>query len=159
MSLPVASWSTEVFNMQCFGYAPMSLQVNWPALGLMECILILSGTVRYVGFESDKLPGGDFKEKRKGLFQTTIDPLTQIATDGGFVVDLSPGLVYVFPSGFVRAIACGADGVKGIRWSMSSDDADLVRVKLTVGKLIDSFPELRQPSAGYQQFLDFLESD
>ena len=78
-----------------------------------------------------------------------------IQNPDAFVVKLEVGHLLALPSGYMMAIA-SIGSVTGVRWSMSSDEGDSMRVKDMLSRMMNDFPETR--SKGYQQFYDFLES-
>ena len=126
----------------------------------MASMLVMSGTMKMIGIENDKVSGETFKDKLGNLFSNTIDVIGPLVQKSGFLLVVKPGILYTLPTGFVRVVATPVgEGCKGIRWSLASDEADDVRVLAVVRGLVESFPELRRPSQGYQAFLDFLESD
>ena len=137
--LPMQPWAQEVVTHQAFGYAANYRGVNWSHLGLMESVLVVSGVMKMVGIESDKVPGATFKDKRKFLFNNTIDVIKPLVENSGFLLTMKPGILYTLPTGFVRIIATSVgESCKGVRWSMSSDEADDARVMIALRGLIES---------------------
>ena len=92
------------------------------------------------------------------MFASTVDTLTEIASEAGFLMEVVEGKTYVVPSGFARVFV-STGGMMGLRWSIASDEADMGRVKQTVREMLSAFVELKQPSTSYVQFLDFIESE
>ena len=74
--------------------------------------------------------------------------------DGGFKVTHTDVDLLVVPSGYLTIVA--ANTSRWIRWSIAGDEADRVRTETGLQSMLDSFPEVRQPASGYQQFRDFL---
>ena len=99
--------------------------------GLMEAITCFRGGGRLPGIQTTKLPGLTFQDKRRFLFASTVDMLTELAAHAGFLIEIVQGKTYVIPSGFARAFVTQT-GLMGLRWSMSSDEADSARVKSTL---------------------------
>ena len=92
------------------------------------------------------------------MFAATVDVLTELAVASGFLVEIVQNKTYVVPSGFARVFVT-VGGMMGLRWNIASDEADTARVKTAVREMLLSFPELKQPSHGYVQFLDFIEAE
>ncbi len=80
---------------------------------------------------------------------STVDVLTELAVDVGFLLEILEGKTHAVPSGFARVFVTTGDTMV-LRWAASSDDADMGCVK--------TICELRLSSAGYQ-FLDFAEAE
>ena len=92
------------------------------------------------------------------MFASTVDVLTDLAAHAGFLLETVEGKTYVVPSGFARAFVTRG-GMMGLRWSISSDEADAARVKSTHRDMLVASSELKQPSTGYVHFLGYLEAE
>lgn len=156
--LPDAAWAKDIFQPQFIGYKAPSLHVGWAPFGLMEAITCFRGGGRLLGITTTKIPGTTYQDKRRFLFASTVDTLTEIASEAGFLMEVVEGKTYVVPSGFARVFV-STGGMMGLRWSIASDEADMGRVKQTVREMLSAFVELKQPSTSYVQFLDFIESE
>ena len=156
--LPDAAWAKDIFQPQFIGYKAPSLHVGWAPFGLMEAITCFRGGGRMLGIQSVKLPGLSYQDKRRFLFASTVDVLSELAVVAGFLLEMVEGKTYVVPSGYARVFVT-VGGMMGLRWSIASDEADTARVKTTVREMLASFSELKQPSHGHAQFLDFIEAE
>ena len=88
----------------------------------------------------------------------TFEQLKELVkNEGGFVMKLTSGCSQgiIIPSGFL-AIFNGHEGV-GMRWSLSSDQADRLRSITMIKAMTESFVELRDPSTGLMGLLEYLE--
>ena len=85
------------------------------------------------------------------MFASTVDVLTELAFDAGYLLEMVEGKTYVMPRGYARVFVT-VGGMMGLRWSIASDEADTARVKTTVREMLASFSELKQPSHGHAQF-------
>jgi hypothetical protein len=63
----------------------------------------------------------------------------------------------MLPTGWLYIMVFPQDTI-GLRWTANADTADDNRVKIMLGHLLKAYPNLRNGSAGYQQFLDLLEA-
>ena len=119
--------------------------------------MLVSSGENLVGVRPDKVPGQDLREKRKHLYQMTVDDLKKLVDADGFYVEVDAGCAIMVPSGFL--VITASVGSRGIRWSTSSDENDTTRVKHGVEKLLEAFPETRNASTGYAPWLKWLQAD
>jgi hypothetical protein len=158
-TLPVGTqeWAPLVYSPVMFGYANHFVQVGFPHMCCMEARMLFDGQETIIGLPYERLPGATLKEKRAMLFSAPMDVLaSHISGFGGFAIAHDNTQIVVVPTGFV--IITISTGCIGLRWSMSSDDADTNRVKLGLDKLITSFPEMGNASTGHSQWLAWLSS-
>ena len=156
--LPEAPWAESVFTPSCVGFKAPSMHASWQLLGKMEALTVFQGTAKIFSIESTSMLGASYADKRKWLYTATIDELISAAKGHGYLAVAEAGITYVFPSGFCWVMVAN-EGMKGMRWSLTSDEGDKARVMLTVRGCLNAFTELRQPSTGWQSFLDFLEAE
>ena len=119
--------------------------------------MLLSGSEAIVGFPMDQVPGESFKDKKHWLLNQKKETLIAVAKKG-FAVKHDSCRPVVIPSGFLLAY-CSEDGATGMRWSVSSDNADNARVLGSLKMLLASHPELSGTAYGYTQFKSCLEAD
>ncbi len=74
------------------------------------------------------------------MFASTVDVLTDLAVDAGFLMEMLEGKTYVVPSGFARVVVTVGD-MMVFRWSIASDEADAARVKQTVREMLLALSE------------------
>ncbi len=120
--------------------------------------MLLTGKCVIAGIPLDSVPGEDIKEKRKTLFQSTIDGLRALLDSGGFLVQLTDDGALVIPTGYVTITATTETAI-GLRWSISGDERDADRAAHALGMLLDVHPEMRNPSLGHAQLHEWLTSE
>jgi hypothetical protein len=157
---PDAEWMPQVYGHYLFGTNDDHLSVGFTHMGMMEVRVLFEGSETVLGIPTRSLPGDDLKEKRRMLFQMTIDDIKKLVdpADGGagFATWHDSTKALVIPSGFFIVVVGPAS--RGLRWSLCSDDGDTNRVKLMLGSMIASFPEMGNPSTGCSQFLAWINS-
>mgnify|MGYP000385307692 CR=1 FL=1 len=94
----------------------------------MEAVACSRGCGRMLGIATTKLPGMTHQARRRFVFASTVDVLTELAVDAGFLLEIGEGKTYAVPSGFAR-VSVTTGGMMGLRWSIASDEADMGRVK------------------------------
>ena len=155
-----ADWADMVCQPQLFGTSSCFLHVGFAHFASMECCLLFEGTETIVGIPLEAVPGSSVKEKRKHLYMSTVDTVRGMVERDGFVVNHDYSSLLVVPTGYLLIVAStGAVGAVGLRWSISSDDADSERVKMSLSNLLSSFPEMKNPSTGLGQWLAYLDSE
>ena len=155
--LPNANWAQKVFSFSIYGSNPGTAEANWPSFGLMQVNIVLSGDITFACIPTDRVPGSTYAEKRGNVLRMTVDDVTKIV---GFYAKFVDGVGpagecgLVIPSGFM--VLCASSSARVLRWSLMADEADTVRVRDTLVKVLESFPEMRQPDQGYEQFAAHL---
>ena len=147
-------WADSIYAMQAIGMEDGFLHTGFTHLCSMEARFLIDGSEIVGGISTEAIPGHTIKDKRKFLYMSTVDTIKTLITASGWLLKHDNTQVLIIPTGFM-VMMCSS-GAVGLRWSMSSDDADLERVKLSLTSLLESFPEMRNPSTGHSQFLDFL---
>ena len=156
MLLPALDWAKMVFETVMWMTGVGHVHVGMGHFCCMEARLLLEGKEIVLGIPLEKIPGSNMKEKRKHLFSATIDTLTTLLGQGGFLHEHDSSKLLVLPTGFMFVFV--STGACGLRWAVSSDDADTERVKAHLSALIHAFPEMKNPSTGHGQLLDWLVS-
>ena len=79
---------------------------------------------------------------------------------GGFLGTVTNESMLCIPSGFI-IVMCSSQGEEtlGLRWSLSSDQADCRRVAASIQELIDDFPDMRQEKNAYTTVLNRLAEE
>jgi hypothetical protein len=147
-------WANTVFDPQLYATRSQHVSVGLTPFAVMEARLLLSGKEMVCGIPIEKVPGDTIKDKRQSLFRSTIDNIKMLIAQGGFFVAYESMRVCTIPTGFF--IITASDSAQGIRWGMSSDEADSQRAALHLKALLSSFPELKNASTGHSQFLEYL---
>ena len=148
-------WSEKVFAPQWFGHTGRYLTVGFAPFCLTEVRCVLSGSYVACGIPYETVPGSTLKEKRKHMFAAQYGELKEMVANGGWMCKVGENEAIVIPSGFL-VVQIALETTIGIRWGVSGDDEDCERVKFALNQLMDSFPELRNASAGNSPFLEFL---
>ena len=155
--LPTASpWASKIYQVTPFVANTPWFHVGFPSFGCMECRLITEGCMYYIGIAIENVPGETIKEKRRSIIQGDKDSLLSLVQQHGWCVKLCEGECLVVPTGFLIISLCNTV-CYGMRWCCSSDINDRLRNVQQLTSLLAEFGELRQPTTGYQQFLDFLK--
>ena len=78
-------------------------------------------------------------------------------TECGFMVSLKEddGKVLLIPSGHIVVFAA-LGATHGVRWSVSADDSDTERVRMSMESITNAFSELAQPRNPHAKWLEFL---
>ena len=150
------AWADAVFDPQLYATRSQHISVGLTPFAVMEARLLLSGKEMVCGIPIEKVPGETIKDKRQSLFRSTIDNIKMLIAQGVFFVTYESMRVCTIPTGFF--IITASDSAQGIRWGMSSDEADSQRVALHLKALLSSFPELKNASTGHGQFLEYLQA-
>ena len=148
-------WSKKVYAREVFGFQKGFVNISVPHFGCMECRLVFEGEETIIGLPVADIPGPSLKEKRAFLFSASVDQLEPLIAKG-FCVHHDQTHAVINPSGFLH-IYLTDPGAIGMRWSVSSDQGDNLRVGRMLQYLTTSFREMAIPSAGYTSFLAFLE--
>ena len=138
------------------GYNAGFVNISVAHFSCMEARLVLEGSDVILGFNPDSLPGATMKEKRGYLYGASAEHLTADIQKGGFDIEHDTVKLAVIPSGFILATVC-EERTLVLRWSISSDALDVVRIRNMLKALVGSFKELNALSVGYPQFLTFFE--
>lgn len=152
--LPKADWSALATEPQLFMMGNSHLSVGFTHFCMMEVRLLITGTEIVCGLPYTIVPGESFREKRRSVYMATTDQISSWVQQGGFRVVHENTNALVIPNGFI-VVAASTNAV-GIRWSFSTEEADLERASYSLTQLLESFPEMRNASIGYGQFLDYL---
>ena len=83
--------------------------------------------------------------------------LKQIVQTSGIALSHDSTKVAVIPSGFIVMIFTEVKCF-GVRWSLSSDANDNMRVRRMLGELTSSYKEMAAPSVGLTAFQGYLET-
>ena len=97
-NLPDQDWATRVTQPEYLMMTPFSVTVTSTHFCMVEARLLLEGEEILMALQYDKVPGVDFRDKRRYLL---------VVKDGGFIVKnaaTDPRLC-VIPSGFVVVVA------------------------------------------------------
>ena len=140
------------------GYTDKFVNVGYAPFCLPEVIVTLVGSLVVAGLPLDAIPGEDLKAKRKNLGQATIDQLKQYLTNGGWMVRLKDVGVLVVPTGFLL-LKAAETATTCLRWSFCGDERDLYRTGVALEALLAAYPEMKNPHLGYQQFMEWIQSD
>ena len=144
-ALPRAQWAQEVYDFEVFGTDHAYVQPMWPNFGMMQAMIVDSGTVAIAGIPNGRVPGSTFKEKVDFVSNVDSHSLLQLITNGGFYnkftngADSKGNCIFAVPSGFL-IITAGVNA-RILRWAFNADQSDLTRTKNTLQGMIDSFPE------------------
>jgi len=158
MPLPKQDWASSVFKPQWFGAQKNFNYSGLSPMCLMEAKLLMSGSMVICGWSLDVMRnlGADLKVKRQAALMANSEQLNAwIAAGKGFATRLQPGDIILIPSGFFFMVSATEDS-NGIRWAVSSDEADSCRVRDNLGVLMDSYPALKNPSKGLISLYNFL---
>ena len=123
----------------------------------LDARVLLEGKQLVLGAHVDKIPGCTIREKKSHMYTASPEFVADmLSSSDAFFVKLEPGQLLATPSGFMLAVA-SIGTTSGIRWSVSYDESDNVRVKNLVAQMMLDFPELKGVSRGYQQWFDLLD--
>ena len=158
---PISSlfdWAPLCFVLQTFSMRGGFINVGLSHMGMIDARMCLQGGEIIVGLPYNETPGETMKAKRNWIFNAPFAEVQALVAADGFLVSHLEGALLVVPSGFIVITASAAANTNtyGIRWSVSGDDADAARIKLTLSSLLDGFPELKNSSFGFVQYLDWL---
>jgi hypothetical protein len=148
-ALPAAAWSQEVYQLQLYASAQYLITIAVPHLGLMEARLAIEGSETCCAIKVELIPGQTLFDKRQWVLNACAQDLQPVVNKGVKVTNDGTG-VCVFPTGVM--VISVSRGVKALRWSLSSDDADDMRVKVMIRSLVEGFEEHRV-SQLHQNFL------
>ena len=154
---PSAEWGPSVYEFQVFGLQKNYVSVAYSHMCQMEARLLFSGEEIVMGIPASVLPGGNLKEKRAQLFQLPMPEVQQLVQQSGWAVWHDNTKLVLIPTGFLVVVAA-LDKTTGLRWSVSSDEADTNRCKEMLAALLAAFPEMANASTGYSQWRDWLAS-
>lgn len=148
-------WSSKVNDIQVFGSAINYVSCGYPPFGAMEVRVVFSGSILVVGISDDYLPNKDLKVARKTLLTMPKAELQKLVETHGFLTEVMHGELVVIPSGFF-CIVISTSASEGLRWTISSDQPDTLRVHNSLKQLLSVFPELRSSNTGYAAFEEWL---
>ena len=154
----VHPWASKIFTPQTFGASPNFVSVGVPHMAMMDARMLTSGSEYALGFKYENVPGSTFKEKRVYLLSCPAESLSGLIAADGWAVFHDTSKILLVPTGFIVMYAT-VSGTEGIRWSVASDSGDLERVKQMLVLFMEGFPQMKQPSLGYQPFHQFLIID
>ena len=157
LMLPDEEWALRVYQFDICFSANHNTNIGTSQFGCTECRIMLEGSEVLVGVPFEKVPGTSFKDKRLNVTRMTVDDITTMVRDnGGFSIKLSADddLCAIIPSGFLLISA--STHCKYLRWNISSDAQDSIRVKIMLKELLHDFPEMRADSQPHQKFYDLL---
>ena len=153
------AWTSKVYGYQFFGFGENALNINASHMCLMECRLLFKGSMLILGVPYETVPGATFKEKRNHIFQSNHQQMKQMCQAAGTFLHLQiAGQLAVLPTGYLFTLLAADGPCCGLRWSLSSDTQCQNRTLLMMDQLIESHPEMANPSTGYVQFKDWLVS-
>ena len=155
-ALPQQEWAPSVCQVQLCGMRPHSIQYGGTHFGCMECWLVVSGSETVFCLPPAVIPGSDFAQKRVYLQSCNGEAFKAIMVQG-FAAKSDGASLLVVPSGMFTVILSG--DVRGVRWSVASDERDNQRVKEFLAGMIAAFPEFAKASSGYPAFHNYLDSD
>ena len=158
-NLPDQDWATRVAQPEYLMMMPFSVTVTSTHFCMVEARLLLEGEEILMALQYDKVPGADFRDKRRYLLAAPQKDVTRMVKDGGFIVKnaaTDPRLC-VIPSGFVVIVA--SRGASIVRWAVSADAQDSERVCDTIRAMMETFPESKAESSGFPQLLGFLDNN
>ena len=141
-----------------FGYLACQTSVGPAHFCSMEVVVCLEGEMLVLGIPVEKVPGANAKDKRAFIYHATIDSLTPLVVDSGFLVRVGCQTIAVSPTGFLF-VRVALKPTIGLRWSLSADSSDRTRMSVSLREQISSFPELRSPKLGLVGCLEFMDSD
>ncbi len=95
------------------------------------------------------MPGTSYQDKRRFMFASTVDTLTEIAFRSGLLDGDCGGQDVRVAQRLRPRLRPHWRHAGGLRWSIASDEADMGRVKQTVREMLLAFVELKQPSTSY----------
>lgn len=152
--LPGSEWSAKVFVRQLYAAKEGFVNIGLPHMALMEMRILFSGSETLYGFAYDDVPGASLKDKRMWLMTQSAQKLHE-KLSWAACHDSTKALVV--PTGHL-IVACYGE-CRGMRFSISSDDADKSRVRRMLNLLFESHRELASASSGYAPFCQFLDED
>jgi hypothetical protein len=156
VAIPQENWALDAYAPFFFAFKENYVIVTVAHMGMMEARAIFEGTCLVAGVPYEAAPGQTMKEKQRSLATMGYDRLkTLIVESHGFAVTHDSTKLLVIPSGYLLLMASA--GCVGVRWSMSGDEADTLRVKYCLTNQLASFPEVGA-KLGYRQWLDWLNS-
>ena len=121
------------------------VNVMWSNFGMMRCYVVLSGDLTVAGTPSNRIPGVTFKQKRNDVLRMTVDDVSKLINDGGWMVKFTHGVdpnghcAVCIPTGFLPILV--GSNCRAIRWPLSPDSSDSTRAKHATKSMMDSFPE------------------
>ena len=155
--LPSADWADKVYAPAYVGAQEGAVCVLMPHMCCMEARILFSGEAIILGIPIGAGGHGP-KDLRKKIYASTVDDIKVLVESGGFcIVHKADDGCLLFPSGFLW-VQVNLTASWGLKWSLSSDEQDCIRVRDCIQKAIDAWPELCNPSTGYVQFLEYLKT-
>ncbi len=159
-ALPKAGWAEKIFGFEVYASGPAVFEATWTNYALMQAIVVIRGDITYCCLRTDRIPGDTYLAKRNNILRATVDDITALLKDGGFLARFTDGVSesgkcgLLIPSGFMTLVA--SSGARVLRWSLMADEADASRVRNGLRNLLDSFPEHRNAESGYADFARHL---
>ena len=156
---PSQPWAHTLWHLQCVGAETRDAYAGVSHFGCCECRLLVSGEQIVYEMKIGAVPGVSLREKRMNVYQMSAENFAQSFLDkqNVWVGKLRKGDLMIIPSGVIVGVLTPARAV-GLRWGVSGDENDTQRVEEVVEALLGNFPELRNPSKGPVNWMDFLKS-
>ena len=95
---------------------------------------------------------------RAWLHNASAEELHDLVLAKGWYLTHDSSKLALIPTGVIT-VTISSDGAMGLRWSLSSDQQDTSRVRRILGMLLESFPEMKNASLGYNSYLQYLDVD
>ena len=154
--LPDTDWRGKVYGVRVQIHSKGFSNVMPTHMACAECRMILKGSSVIAGASISDIPGETMKEKRRALQVMTIDDIEAVLRrPSGWLIAARKGQSIIIPSG-AMVMEASNEEVEFVKWAVSGDAHDSTRVKNALTNILAEHKELRAPSTGYSQFLEFL---
>lgn len=159
IGLPSADWARKIYAFEMFGMMNVAFS-NGGHFCQCECRMVFQGEEKLLLFNPDAVTGTTWKEKRRSIHVMTIDDVaTLLDVKQAFLVSHGPGELVVIPSALLHV--CASSSAIGLRWSLAGHgggDGDIGRVRGAVEHMLESFPDLKNPSTSWGQWLAYIQT-
>ena len=156
--LPDEDWAGEIYGFEVFATTGAFSDVMTTMNCTIDARCYVSGNEIAVGIPFSRCPGEDFSQKRAVMLNLTVDALFKLVQEtGGWMCNMKSGenALYVIPSGYV--VGFSSRGAKCVRWGISGEDQDTLRVLNMAREITKSFPEMANGSQALGQFMGVLQ--
>ena len=149
-------WTRKVYDPWFYGMNKGYTFMNLNQMCVMDARLLIRGSVIMIGLPLLRNPPMTIREVRHAASTMTVDDLRDcLKFVGGWALEHDNTKLAVIPTGYLVLTVCKEDAI-GIRWGMSSDEADTARVVKSLQVLLEEFPEIGNSSTGYSQWKQWV---
>jgi hypothetical protein len=160
LMLPDEPWAHKLYSPEIYVRTAAMSDVSWTPNCVASARVLLSGSDDICGITFGAVPGDTISEKRHALSQMTVDALDALMQkNAGWCMRMSGdnNECFLVPSGCL--ILTGGEGSDTLRWGVSSDVADTVRVASNLQAVTESFPDFGHATSTTGQFFQWLREN